>query len=324
MDAVRLTTPSRLHFGLLAWGARAARQFGGVGLLIEHPGLRIVAERAPAWSASGPLAARVQEVARSVHDRLRSSDLLDVDRPLRFQVERAAPAHVGLGTGTQLCLAVARAVALLNGGYDPPTARLATWTGRGKRSGIGLHGHALGGLIVDGGRSEEGWMPPLLAHHRFPDGWSVLVVIPPDAEGLHGHDERTAFATLPAYPDALTDRLSRLVLLDLLPAVAEKNLHRYGLALEEIQQRVGACFAPFQGGRVFAHPMAERMVSWLRSRGLQGVGQSSWGPTLYGFTNSPLASPGLVEDFREAFDLAPDHAFWTTASGTGAVVEPIR
>ena len=41
---LRILTPSRLHFGLLGWGPQAPRQFGGVGLMVERPGLEIVAE----------------------------------------------------------------------------------------------------------------------------------------------------------------------------------------------------------------------------------------------------------------------------------------
>ena len=50
----RLTAPSRLHFGLLAWGPNAPRQFGGVGLMVDHPGLTITTEPATRWTADGP------------------------------------------------------------------------------------------------------------------------------------------------------------------------------------------------------------------------------------------------------------------------------
>ena len=62
MTQFRIRTASRLHFGLLGWGPQAARQFGGVGLMIEAPGIELVAGTAPNWSSAGPLADRVQEL----------------------------------------------------------------------------------------------------------------------------------------------------------------------------------------------------------------------------------------------------------------------
>ena len=94
--------------------------------------------------------------------------------PARISVQSAPEEHVGLGVGTQLSLAVARAVLELAGLPDPGPAELARLTGRGARSGIGLHGFQHGGLIVDGGRKREGAVPPLLARASFPDDWQIL------------------------------------------------------------------------------------------------------------------------------------------------------
>ena len=65
-----------------------------------------------------------------------------------IEVRRAAREHAGLGTGTQLSLAVARLLIALAGRPDPTRDELVALTGRGRRSGIGLHGFALGGLIA--------------------------------------------------------------------------------------------------------------------------------------------------------------------------------
>src|SRR2546428_14106761 len=54
--AVRVQAPSRLHFGLLAFGAEASpRQFGGVGVMIQQPGNELVVRPAAASNGrSGP------------------------------------------------------------------------------------------------------------------------------------------------------------------------------------------------------------------------------------------------------------------------------
>jgi hypothetical protein len=82
---VRIETASRLHFGLLAWGARAARQFGGVGLMIGSPRIELVAERAPAWTVVGPLAARVEQLIAQLEERAR--EVGAILSPCRIAIE---------------------------------------------------------------------------------------------------------------------------------------------------------------------------------------------------------------------------------------------
>ncbi len=318
---IRLTAPSRLHFGLLAHGPEAPRQFGGVGLMIEQPGLEISAEPSTDWRAQGPLADRALQVARRVVGRLGEPNPNAVRQSLRLRIHRAPPEHVGLGTGTQLSLAIARVLAEHWGRPDVSVPTLAEWTDRGRRSGIGLHGFAHGGLIVDGGRGPTGGVPPLLARLEWPEPWSVLVVIPTVPPGLHGPDEAQAFQALPPIPDAVTDRLARLVLLGLLPAVLEDDLPTFGDALTELQRRVGECFSPAQGG-LYASRELEAVADAMRSAGLVGVGQSSWGPTLYGFSRSePDHRAQILQSIANRFRLDATTAFWTRPCSRGAILQ---
>lgn len=321
MTAVRIKTPSRLHFGLLGWGPGAPRQFGGVGLMIGAPGIELLAEPASRWSAEGPLAERVLQVAERVASRM-ARDGAAVP-PSRFRVLSAPREHVGLGVGTQLSLAVARILCTLAGVAEPSIARLAELSERGLRSGIGLHGFIHGGLIVDGGHRAPGSVPPLVAHLDFPDDWSILVALPRIAQGRHGPEELHAFAQLPSIPETVSERLCRLVLLGLLPAVAEHDLESFGASLSELQQQVGRCFAPAQGG-TFAHPESEAVVAFLEAEGLRGVGQSSWGPAIYGFTcATDRERAAMLQRLRERFGLLGNDAFWTRASPRGAIQEDL-
>ncbi len=321
MSGSRLTivTPSRLHFGLLARGEGHPRQFGGVGLMIDAPGLAADARPADSWSASGPLADRALATIRGVADLLEREG--HPAQPFHLTIDRAPPEHVGLGTGTQLSLAVARLVLAAAGETGPDVARLAALTGRGRRSGIGLHGSALGGLIVDGGRSAGSLFPPLLARIEFPRGWSILVAVPPTPPGLAGDREIQAFARLPDVPQATVDRLCRLVLLGLLPAAAEADLPAFGAALADLQREVGRGFSPAQGG-LFAHPRLEEVAASMRRLGLAGVGQSSWGPALFGMTlHDSDRQAAISRSLRDEHNLAPSSLVWTTASNTGAHLE---
>lgn len=322
MSVFRIQAPSRLHFGLLSWGDDAPRRYGGAGLLVDRPGLEIVSQPADAWSATGPMADRALAVAERVAGAL-AVELGRPVGPFRLEVVRAAPDHAGLGTGTQLSLAAARLAAAQAGRPDLTAPSLAELTGRGKRSGIGLHGFDRGGLIVDGGRRGETGVPPMLARLEFPDNWRALVLVPPVAKGLSGDDEASAFGRLRPPGDALIDRLCRLVLLGLMPAVVERDLAGFGAALTAIQGHVGRAFASVQGGG-WVRPDLDLILDRIRAEGLVGVGQSSWGPTLYGFSDAPGPRREAIADrLRDDLAMTEDQVFWTRASRSGAVLEEI-
>jgi beta-RFAP synthase len=278
---------------LLRWGPGLRRQFGGLGLMIQAPDIALRAEPADSWAITGSLASRVQRIVASLETRLLESGIRA--RPAHIHVLRAPPEHTGLGVGTQLSLAVARAVLRLSGAAEPAAEDLALFTGRGLRSGIGLHGFQRGGLIVDGGRKSESRLPPLLVRIPFPEDWPILVVQPSGVRGLHGCDECRAFSELPPTDERVTDRLCRIVLLDLLPAVLEHDLPSFGAAISELQAHVGSLFAPAQGG-IYATPHTATIVEELRRAGFVGIGQSSWGPTLYAFSQQPLDDVTVLAD----------------------------
>ncbi len=112
------------------------RQFGGVGMMIEQPGLQVRVESSSSWSASGPLAQRALTFARRLAQGTQQ-EAGDWNLPPRsLWIEQAAPEHVGLGTGTQLGLAVARAL-VVSWGLECDLPTLARRVGRGLRSALG-------------------------------------------------------------------------------------------------------------------------------------------------------------------------------------------
>jgi predicted sugar kinase len=80
----------------------------------------------------------------------------------------------------------------------------------------------------------------------------------------------------------------------LLPALADADLEPFGHALSEIQEVTGRWFAPAQGG-TFASGPARALVKQLAEWGAAGVGQSSWGPTVYGIVDGDAAAARVVE-----------------------------
>ena len=142
----------------------------------------------------------------------------------------AIPAHVGLGSGTKLALAVAQALAALHGRtVDAPG--LAEAVGRAARSAVGTWTFALGGLVVEGGvRRGEERPAPLLARYAVPEEWRVVLVVPSAEPGLSGAAEVEAFGRL--VPSAeRSAAIAQLVLTSLLPALVERDLEEFGAAL---------------------------------------------------------------------------------------------
>ncbi|WP_036283693.1 beta-ribofuranosylaminobenzene 5'-phosphate synthase family protein [Methylocystis sp. ATCC 49242] len=288
-----VTATARLHLGFLDMNGGLGRKFGGLGLSLDSPATRLTLTRAPANRVEGPeseRAARLLEKAQAA---------LTPDARHSLVVHEAIPAHSGFGSGTQLALAVAAALRRLEDLPHDPAAD-AAMTSRGARSGLGAGLFATGGVVVDGGRGPQTKTPPVIARAEFPEDWRVLLVSDPTAVGLHGSDEREAFATLPPLSEAASGELCRLVLMQALPALAERELAPFGAAVTRIQEIVGDYFAPAQGGRRYTSAKVEQLVAGLLAEGATGVGQTSWGPTGFAFVESEAAARRLVERFAAA------------------------
>jgi beta-RFAP synthase len=274
MTEITVQTGSRLHFGLFSHGQPGRREFGGVGSMIDRPGFMIRAAPGTVDELQcGPWEPRVA----SLLARLRAVNPVG---PLRIAITDAPPTHAGLGSGTQLGMALARIVSLLAGEAAPPPEELARRAKRGSRSALGLHGFLHGGLLVEAGHHHAGEISPLVARVEIPADWRFLLIRPRDKAGISGADEVTGFARLPPMPLATTDRLCRLALMEILPAMIGHNYDAACHAIGEFGRLVGEYFAPIQGG-VFADPRLRQLERSLTARNVHGYGQSSWGPTLF-------------------------------------------
>jgi len=203
---------------------------------------------------------------------------------VRIHVEAEAALHSGLGTGTQLAMSVAHGLDYVYG-HQHPIEQLAGFVGRGKRSALGVHGFQRGGFMVDGGKRQDDDLGALVANCAVSPDWRVLLITPPDVQGLSGSAEEVAFQELAEMPVEVSNSLCRLVLMEILPALQETDLPAFSQAIYEYGAQVGDYFAPIQGGR-YADPRMRTLVDWLREHDIQGVGQSSWGPSIFAFCES--------------------------------------
>jgi beta-RFAP synthase len=199
----------------------------------------------------------------------------------------AAPAkHAGLGSGTQLALAVGTAFSrLFDLGLDSRT--LAILLGRGARSGVGIAGFDHGGLLLDGGPRADGSPAALLARLPMPAAWRVIVALDPRVQGLSGAAEKAALAGLPPLPHAVSAEICHEVLMRLLPGAADADFEPFAAAVSHIQNLLGDHFAPAQQGRRFTSAAVGTLMDWIGAHATAGIGQSSWGPAGFAIVRSP-------------------------------------
>src|SRR5215467_1147359 len=126
---VTVRVPARLHLGFLDLNGGLGRRFGSIGLALGNFKTILSIRRAKHTDISGPESERVRPCV------LTMERALGQDGAHAVSVLQTVPPHAGLGSGTQLALAVASGMRRL---YNLPleieedALRLA----RGVRSGI--------------------------------------------------------------------------------------------------------------------------------------------------------------------------------------------
>ncbi len=290
---ISVIAPARLHMGFIDLSGSLGRHFGSIGVALNEISTRLTITEAEQLSVKGPSAARAEKCLLDLCQRLQVSDHLKVE------ISDAIPEHVGLGSGTQMSLAIGSA---LNSFYDLGlTVRdIAQLTDRGMRSGIGIAVFEQGGLVVDGGRGAETKTPPVVSHLDIPEQWRFILVFDSRGQGLHGEQEIEAFKELPDFPQQEAARLCYLLLMQGLPAVAEDNIQLFGDVITALQQSVGEHFASVQGD-IFTSPEVAEAMHWLQQQGCVAIGQTSWGPTGFCAVDDAEKAEKLLIEMEKKF-----------------------
>ncbi|ODS42679.1 MAG: hypothetical protein MSIBF_05095, partial [Candidatus Altiarchaeales archaeon IMC4] len=221
-----------------------------------------------------------------------------IEKNFKITEKSQTPMHSGLGSTTQLSLSAAAAVAKF-GGIDASVHELARIIGRGGTSGIGVKAFESGGFILDGGHSfgrgqeKESFLPssvsnarpaPILARYDFP-WWFVCAI--PQSETVHGTTEVNLFQKYCPIPECEVEKLSRLVLMKILPAVVENDIKAFGEGVTRMQE------TGFKKIEVGLNKTAGQLIEEFLKAGAYGAGMSSFGPAVF----------GIAEDERHALEL---------------------
>ena len=309
VETLELWAPSRLHFGLLPDGYPTTSRRGGVGVMIENPHLNIIASRGVNWKITGPLSDRIQQTVALLWDQTSRSAI-----PLRIHVKSAPPSHAGFGSGTQLSLAILTILRHFQQNDADDDLQAPDRLGRGSRSKVGSIGFRRGGLIYDPGHSDDkhGSSDDQFMHFDMPRAWRWLTVTCREDQGLAGEAEKNAFSKILPEP-ARRVQLTRLIETELLRGIADNDIERFGAALTEYGNLSGTAFAPYQHGLYRSAAVAD-IANRLKGVGVHGVGQSSWGPTIFGlFPNQNnleefIATNSWLKDRQLVYRMSPTNS----------------
>ena len=324
-----IETPSRLHLTLLDLNGIYGRIDGGVGITLKNPCLKLEAESAHNGIEVG-FSKSSQLISDYVHDytikiensAIKIKNKLEIEGGFKFTVETAFPPHSGLGSGTQLSLAVAKLISTMND-QDLTALDLAKIVGRGGTSGIGVESFENGGFIIDGGHKcneKEGFLPssascasppPIIARYDFPEDWRIILVIPVVERGVSGAKEVDAFQTYCPIPLKEVERLSHIILMKLMPSVLEADLDTFGDAVNKIQT-IG--FKRIENK--LQNPYIAKIMNELMVAGAAGVGMSSFGPTIFAVTDTNELD--IVNAANDALKDVGGEIICTSAQNSGA------
>lgn len=299
-QGIEIVTGSRLHFGLLD----TVEPFGGVGVMVDTPVTQVTATIADQFEYSGPDAVRAAAIA------MRIGSLVGVEGklpPCHIHVNRFAPTHCGLGSGTQLAMALAEGISRCLGirlDLQTLATRIAL---RGVRSAVGIHGYVQGGLIFESGanlrESNKQALNEIQQRAEPPDSWCAAILSPADSGGrVHGSVEIAKFASLPPSQVGTREELKRIVWEDMMPAASAGDFDAFSVAVAHYNRTSGMLFSTVQGGPFNGCNVSE-LIGWLIGRDVVGVGQSSWGPGVFAWFESTQQAEEFVRQLPTEIQL---------------------
>ncbi|MEL7336146.1 MAG: hypothetical protein AAFN70_08110, partial [Planctomycetota bacterium] len=95
------------------------------------------------------------------------------------------------------------------------------------------------------------------------------------------------------------DTMWRLIDQEILPALHSADHTRFAAAVTEYNERSGLLFESVQGGP-YSGPEITALVRDLRDAGFEGVGQSSWGDTVFVIVPHDRDADRLVNQYQDS------------------------
>ena len=330
---IRITTPCRIHLSLIDENGYTGRVDGGIGLMLDRPNVIFEASNS------------AEEFKIEAHKYYRESIEVINEKASRifkmyninnknfhFNLRRYYPSHVGLGSKTQLSLAIATAITKLKNITNVSTRDLTKLVERGGTSGIGWRGFEKGGFILDAGhdfgkgKEKETFLPssaskmadPALTILRYdiPEDWRFVLAIPNVKKGAYGDEEVSIFQTHAPIPKEEVNEVSHQILMKLIPGLLKNNLDCFGEGLKRIQ-KIGFKKVELS----LQHDIVKDLINFFEEYGLKAYGMSSFGPSVVGITQSEEEAANLLKEIQMKLKNVGGHIYICKPNNEGAKIE---
>lgn len=303
---ITVQTPSRLHFGLLDLNGELGRINGSFGVALEKPGWLIryysdTQKIEPAILEKNTLA-----VIAKFDDYFGVSSC-----DLNLKIMDSIPSHIGLGSNTQFLLALGSILSKLHK-LNVSVIEIAKAVQRGGTSGIGVASFDKGGIILDGGhsfgpgkqtetfqpsRTSKAPPPPVIFRHYPPEDWHFVLISPTVKEGASGIKEVNLFRDNCPIPAEGVEKLSRLLLMKILPSLIEKDIKAFGEGLTTMQT-----IMPKFGMNCYNSEFNQEIFAFLqKNEKSYGHGISSFGPTIFALADSETSAKSIISSITENY-----------------------
>jgi len=320
VDYVKVIAPAHLHVGNIDLTGDLGRLYGTVGFTIDYPKTVVEIERSEHLTVIGKDSTNAEKYAK------KTLKFLGLEgKGAYIRIKEAIPKHVGLGSQTALALSIGLGLAKL---YDieVDVKALALALGRSTISALGFYSFTKGGFIVDGGFKIEKkgeMIPPLIFNHSIPGDWFFVVAIPqkplPKILSIKSKEEEI-LKSLEPMPKEFSDKVSRIVLMQMIPALVEEDIEVFGKAITSFNKALGEFWKEKQGG-IYCDPIVEEGIELLLREGAYGACQTSWGPTFYGLVKGESKAKELTELLKKfVYEKGGGYVFYTRGNNNGALI----
>ena len=333
MTSLRITTPCRIHLSLIDENGYTGRVDGGIGVMLDRPNVVFEASNnAEEFKIEAHKYYResievINEIAFKVFKTFNISN-----KNFHFNLKRYYPSHIGLGSKTQLSLAIATAITKLKNISNLTTTQLTKLVERGGTSGIGWRGFEAGGFILDGGhdfgygKEKETFLPSsasnlanpalTLFRHNIPQNWRFVLVIPSVKKGAYGDEEVRVFQNYAPIPRNEVNEVSHQIIMKIIPSLINNDLSGFGEGLKRIQS-IG--FKKIEIN--LQHQLVKDLLNFFEEYGLKAYGMSSFGPSVIGIVESDSEAVDLLKTIQKNRQNRGGHIYICKPNNKGAKIE---
>ncbi len=318
---IKVSAPSHLHAGNIDLTGDLGRLYGTLGFTINYPYTALTAKRSNGIQVKGGDRDNAERYARHL------IEILNISGGAEIIIESTIPRNIGLGSQTALSLAIGTALSKLYNINKISLEEMAFKLGRGTVTALGTHGFRVGGFIIDGGfrTDKKGEMiPPLIFRQNIPNDWYFVLCIP--------NDPMSKILNIKEKEDEVLDQLkpmekeesaelARLVVMNIMPAIMEKDIIAFGKAITKFNSRLGVFWSDLQDNSLYCDPIVEKGIKLMLKKGAYCACQSCWGPTFYAIVKGEDQAKLLTKEISQyVSDVGGGEAFYSTPNNSGAQI----